>query len=401
MSDMMRISLDEALALALEQTPVLPEEWAGLQDARGRILTQDICAAIDQPPFPRSPLDGYALLSTDTRSASKAAPVTLRVMSRLVAPQTSNAALHLGEAVHLMTGCMIPEGADCVIRQEDTERGEGFVRIFQEVSSGSNYCPRGEEYRAGDKILARGTKVDAAAVAVAAGSGLIALPVNRKACAAIISTGNELCVPGQPLTAGKIYDSNVAYLTAKLRQLDVIVARKISVGDECSLMTAALEDCGQVDLILTTGGVSAGEQDLLGKALSGFGAEILFHGVDIKPGMPTLLAKRESTLILGLSGNPFSAAVPLELLLRPILCKMTRDDSLLPRRSQVTAAALFGKASPTRRFLGGYSDGRTVSIPAVQSNSQMKGLVGCNCLLDIPAGTESVSPGDSVSVLWI
>lgn len=397
----MLISIEEAAALAAENAVLLPEQWAGLQEAVGHVLTRDVRAPADQPPFDRSPLDGYAVRGADTEQASRETPAVLRVVDKLYAGQVPRTGLRPGEAVRLMTGCMIPQGADSVVRQEDTDCGAETVRVFKPVRSGGNYCRRGEEYRAGSKLLPAGLKLDAAAIAVAAGAGMTELPVRRRARAAVISTGDELCRPGEPLTAGKIYDSNAAYLLARLRQFGVETVGDFSAGDDCSALVPVLRRCGEADLILTTGGVSVGDRDLLEAAVRAFGAEVIFHGIAVKPGMPTLLARRGAAVILGLSGNPFAAAVPFELLVRPLLAKMTRDAALLPRYGWVTAANDFAKASPSRRFLRAFSDGWTVSMPTGQSNGQMRSMVGCNCLVDVPAGAGEIKRGDRVSVIWL
>lgn len=397
----MSITVEKAIALALEHTPPLPEEEAPLQLALGRVLTQDVRAPLDQPPFDRSPLDGYAVRAEDTMDASPEFPAVLQVVDKLCAGQVSRVPLQPGQAVRLMTGAMLPEGADGVIRQEDTDLGEDQVRIFRGVRPGENCCRRGEEYEAGALLLSAGTKVDAVAVAVAAGAGITHLPVYRRVRAAVISTGDEIRQPGQPLLEGKIYDSNTAYLVARLGQLGVEVTCSFSAGDDCANIVAALERCAGCDVILTTGGVSVGQKDLLEAAVEAFGAKVLFHGIAMKPGMPTLLAERNGSLILGLSGNPFSAAVPFELLLRPVLAKMTRDTELEMRWQQAVTVSDFAKASPTRRYLRAHISGQMVSMPTAQSNGQMRSMVGCNCLIDVPAGSGAVRQGDRVNVLLL
>ena len=235
---------------------------------------------------------------------------------------------------------------------------------------------------------------------MAAGAGITELPVRRRARAAVISTGDELCRPGEPLSPGKIYDSNAAYLEARLEQLGAEVTEVLSAGDELTGIDAVLERCAGCDVILTTGGVSVGQKDLVEAALKDLGAEVIFHGIVMKPGMPTLLAKWNDVLILGLSGNPFSAAVPFEVLLRPMLAKMTGDSSLEMRRGRGIAANDFGKSSPTRRFLRAHVRGEQVSMPAAQANGQMRSMVGCNCLIDVPGGSGAVRRGDPVE-LWL
>ena len=204
------------------------------------------------------------------------------------------------------------------------------------------------------------------------------------------------------LPAGKIYDSNTAYLSARLHQLGVETVAALTQEDDLTALSAALRRyAGEVDLILTTGGVSVGEKDLLEQAVKAAGAEVIFHGIDIKPGMPTLFAVLGNARLLGLSGNPFSAVVPFELLLRPMLAEMTGDPEPLLRADTAIAAQGFDKASPSRRFLRAFCKQGRVYPPAAQSNGQMRSMIGCNCLIDVPAGSGAIRPGDPVRILWL
>ena len=398
----MSITLEEALNLVVRYAPVLNEEYVPLAESVGRSLTSDIRSAFPQPPFDRSPLDGYAVVAADVASATPDTPVKLQVVDKLWAGMPARVGVKRGQAVRLMTGCMIPSGADAVIRQEDTDLGVEIVQIFRPVASGKNICYRGEEYGTDALLLRRENRVDAASVAVAAGAGFTQLRVRRRARAVILTTGDEVRQPGTVLPAGKIYDSNTAYLSARLHQLGVETVAALTQEDDLTALSAALRRyAGEVDLILTTGGVSVGEKDLLEQAVKAAGAEVIFHGIDIKPGMPTLFAVLGNARLLGLSGNPFSAVVPFELLLRPMLAEMTGDPEPLLRADTAIAAQGFDKASPSRRFLRAFCKQGRVYPPAAQSNGQMRSMIGCNCLIDVPAGSGAIRPGDPVRILWL
>lgn len=398
----MSITLEEALNLVVRYAPVLNEEYVPLAESVGRRLTSDIRSAFPQPPFDRSPLDGYAVVAADVASATPDTPVKLQVVDKLWAGMPARVGVKRGQAVRLMTGCMIPSGADAVIRQEDTDLGVEIVQIFRPVASGKNICYRGEEYGTDALLLRRENRVDAASVAVAAGAGFTQLRVRRRARAVILTTGDEVRQPGTVLPAGKIYDSNTAYLSARLHQLGVETVAALTQEDDLTALSAVLRRyAGEVDLILTTGGVSVGEKDLLEQAVKAAGAEVIFHGIDIKPGMPTLFAVLGNARLLGLSGNPFSAVVPFELLLRPMLAEMTGDPEPLLRADTAIAAQGFDKASPSRRFLRAFCKQGRVYPPAAQSNGQMRSMIGCNCLIDVPAGSGAIRPGDPVRILWL
>lgn len=398
----MAISVEQAILRMLEHTPILNSEQVPLEEAVGRSLAQNLYARYPQPPFDRSPLDGYAVRGEDLVGAAPASPAVLQVVDKLYAGSVANIPVKPGQAVRLMTGSMIPIGADCVVKQEDTDEGEAVVNVFRPVSSGSNICWEGEEYQAGDLLLPGGQRVDAAAVAVAAGAGYRMLTVRRRMKAVILSTGDELQYPGEDLYPGRIYDSNAAYLRVCLQQLGAKVLAVHSVGDDVDRIAAAIERyAGTADLILTTGGVSVGQKDLLESAILQTGGEVLFHGLAMKPGMPTMLSIKEETLILSLSGNPFSAAVPFFLMIRPMLARMIQDTALEPHWITARAATPFRKSSPTRRFIRGTCLGDAVAIPDKQANGQMRSMIGCNCLIDIPAGSGPVQVGDPLKVLTL
>lgn len=398
----MRISVEEALRLLRQHTPVLGEEQVSVEEALNRVLSRDLVSSVMQPPFDRSPLDGYALRGADIKGASPEAPITLPVVDKLYAGSHSLRELRPGEAVRLMTGAMLPAGADCVIRQEDTDFGEEQVQIFRPVKSGQNVCFKGEEYGLGELLLSRGGYVDAPAVAVAAGAGTSSLWVYRRLRAAVISTGDEVCRPGEPLPPGKIYDTNSCYIALRLKQLGVEVTSREYVGDDNGAIVAAIDrSCREADLVITTGGVSVGQKDLVEAGVREFGGEMIFHGIDMKPGMPTLFAIKGKKMILGLSGNPFSAAVPFELFLREILAVSCGCPALGLQKGHARTGNAFHKKSPTRRFLRACCENGVVRMPAEQSNGQMRSMIGCNCLVDVAAGTERLEAGDLVEIYWI
>lgn len=394
----MPICVERAVELSRAAAAVLEEEQVPLPQALGRTLRRPVFAPFPQPPFDRSPLDGYALRAADIVSASEEMPALLRVAEKVCAGQVPSHPLTPGQAVRVMTGAMLPPGADCVIRQEDTDLGEERVRIFHAAAAGENRCLAGEEYAAGALLLDRGTRMDAAALAVAAGAGMERLWVCRRARTAVIATGDELCAPGCPLPPGKVYDANTAYLEARLGQLGMPPDVSIRSGDTLEGIVRALEACAGSDLIVTTGGVSVGERDLMEPALTAWGAEVVFHGVAMKPGMPTLLARRGGTVVLALSGNPFAAAVAFELFARPVLGRMTEAPGLEMERTTALAAADFQKpGGAVRRYLRGRLERGTVTVPGAQRNGQMRSMVGCNCLVELPGG--AMRQGDRVDIL--
>lgn len=398
----MRISLEQALNILMDHVTHGKTERKTLEDCLGLVLSEDVYALLDMPPFSRSAQDGYALCSKDSIGATGENPVKLKVTGKIYAGDHLDVQVRPGEAVRIMTGAMVPAGADCVLRQEDTDEGEDVVQIYKEVEPGCSICFKGEEYKKGHTLLHAGTKIDAAALAVASGNGIMELPVYRRVKAAVVSSGSEVVEPGTPLTPGKIYNTNTVYMKARLHQLGAQVMMSRTVGDELEIMEEALKEAAnQAELVITTGGVSVGQKDLTEEALLSIGAEILFHGIAIKPGMPTLAAEKDGVLFIGLSGNPFSAAIPFEMLTRMVLSEKMSDPSLKLRRETLTAVTGFSKDSRKRRFLRGKAEGKEVWLPDQQANGQMRSMVGCNCLIEIPAGSGPVKAGDKVEVLWL
>ena len=398
----MRISLEQALDILKDYITPGKTERKSLEECLGLVLAEDVMTQLDMPPFSRSAQDGYAFRSKDSEGASKEQPVRLKVTGKIYAGDFPKKEVNPGEAIRIMTGAMIPAGADCVLRQEDTDEGEEIVQIYKETEAGCSICFKGEEYKKGHILLRAGTKIDAAALAVASGNGIMELPVYARVKAAVVSSGSEVVEPGTPLTPGKIYNTNTIYMKARLKQLGANVVMTRTVGDELGIMREALnEAASQSELVVTTGGVSVGQKDLTEEALLSIGAKILFHGIAVKPGMPTLAAEKNGVLFLGLSGNPFSAAIPFEMFVREILAVKMGDPDLKLRKETLTAVTGFSKDSRKRRFLRGKADGKEVWLPDQQANGQMRSMVGCNCLIDIPAGSGPVKAGDRVEVFWL
>lgn len=398
-----RIELEEARALLAESVRPLGVEQVSRQEALGRTLAEDVTAPLDQPPFDRSPLDGYALRSADLTGASPEHPVSLRVMETVYAGGVPSRALGPGEAIRIMTGAMLPRGCDCVLQHERTDNGLEQVQIYAALSPHDNYCDRGEDYRTGEVLLPAGIVVDAAAVGVLASAGLSSVPVRRRPVVRVLSTGDEVVSPDlHPLPAGKIYGSNQELLTARLRELGVSDVKGLLIGDDPREVADTMAQLlGECDLLITTGGVSAGDKDIFHEALPLLGVERVFWKVNLKPGTPAMYSLWQGQPILSLSGNPFAAAATFELLARPLLAALTGESRFSLRSRTAVVEGSFPKASPGRRFLRGfYQEGR-VSLTGKNDSGMLASLVGCNCLVDLPAGSPPVQEGQTVTVLLL
>ena len=394
------IELEQAVALILKTPPIPGEKIIPLRLSHGMILAGDICSGINQPPFDRSPLDGYALRSQDTKGASLSSPVTLSVAAKLCAGDPPIAGVHGNQAVRIMTGAPIPQGCDCVIKQEEAGFSETHITIYRPLIRHENFCFCGEDFKAGSLLLKAGTRLNAAAIGVLASAGIPQVAVRQKPRAALVITGDELVepAPGKALPPGKIYSSNLSMLFARLCELGFDPAFALQTGDNPKAAAELIrETLEQADMMITTGGVSVGERDLFNEVFPLLGASQVFHGVKIKPGAPAMFSFFEGKPVLSLSGNPFAAAATFELLGRPLLSALSGDSSLLPVKALAALASSYGKASPYRRFLRGILNNGKVVLPEGQTSGQLRSLAECNCLVEILPNTQ-VNEGDILEV---
>lgn len=392
------VELEEAFRIQENSLKTMQTEWVPLEKARGRRLSQDLFATISQPPFPRSPYDGYALRSDDIKKADRDHGVVLKVIGLSRAGVPADVVVRPGTAVRIMTGAAIPEGADCVIMQEKTDEGEDWVKVFAQVKAFENYCFAGDDFKEGDLLLSKGKIMTALSLAVASQAGYDRIPVYPVLTAVVLSTGNELALPGKQLKAGQIYDSNGIWAMERLEELGVEVKDACLADDDCEMIEKELRRLLKIaDFVVTTGGISAGKYDLIPAALEAMGAEVLYKGVDIKPGMPTMLALVEGKPVLCLSGNPFAAITAFELLGRHIISVCTGNPYICPKKKRIPAANHFGKRSGTRRFLQGRNDKNGVHL-IYQENGLLKNLDGYQYLVEIPAGTPEVPAGTELTV---
>lgn len=397
------VTVEEAAALLCGvASPVEAWETVPLCGARGRILARSIYAERPQPPFDRSPLDGYALRAEDSIGASRENPVTLRIIDRVMAGAAACREVTAGTAVRIMTGAPIPKGADCVIRQEDTDYGEERVQLYTPMKHLENFCHSGEDYPAGALLLAAGEKLSAVAVSILASAGITEVPVRRKVRVALITSGDELTAPGTALMPGKIYNTNHFLLRGRLEELGVEPTVCVHVGDELAPTAEAVRAAaGEADLVITTGGVSVGQRDVMHDVVAALGSAHLFYRVAVKPGSPATAYVCDGTPVLALSGNPFGAFVTFELLARPVLAHLSGDDTLRMEKAGATVCGSFPKTTKGRRMVRAIYRRGVVEIPQQgHASGMLYGLKSCNCLVDIQGPNGGLCEGDTVDV-WL
>lgn len=398
------VTVEQAVELILKHTPVITEtEEAALSQVRGRILAGDMAASFDNPPFDRSPIDGYACRAADIAGASKETPVTLTVTEEIDAGQYSMREVHEGEAVRIMTGAAIPPGCDCCIRQEDTDYGEDVVSVYHPEKPWGNYCFAGEDFKKGTVLLEKGTRLGFVEAAVLAGMGLDRVPVYRLPKVVLLTSGDEVVEPGKALPPGKIYNSNRTLLEGRLLDFGVKPVYTAAIEDDEAVMAETLQRTAKdADLIITTGAVSVGKKDIMHGALQMIGAERVFWKVQVKPGMPTLFSVYRDVPVLSLSGNPFGVAVTAEILIRPLLEKMMQDPSLGLVRVKGVMADTFEKPVRGRRFVRAYwEDGRFYLPRGLHSNGVLSSMAGCNCLIDLHSELPQPKAGNEAEAILL
>ena len=397
-----RIGLEQALQIVAARAAQhrLPIETVPIAGAHGRVLAEDIRAAHSLPPFANSAMDGFALRGADL-PADGAREFAL--IGDVFAGATSAPDIGEGQCVRITTGAPLPTGADTVVIKENVSVEDGSVRVKASESAGANVRAAAEDYAAGDLALGSGTPLGAAQMAVLAALGVDRVPVRRRPCVAIIATGNELVPAGEPLGFGQIHESNGLMLASLARESHAkVVAQRCVRDDAEALRSALLEAAAEADVIVTSGGVSAGEADHLPGVLRGIG-EIHFHKVRLKPGMPTLFGGIGACLYFGLPGNPVASAVTYRVFVRFALRAML-GVTTVPKPVRTRLDAPLHKRHPRAEFarcsLRIDDEGvQWAALHAKQGSGMLRGLAETDALALLPEGEKEYRRGDVV-MLW-
>ncbi|WP_226506536.1 gephyrin-like molybdotransferase Glp [Pseudomonas sp. MWU16-30317] len=368
-------ALAQLLAMA-DATPISERETVALAAAHGRVLAEDLVAGLDLPPWPNSAMDGYAFRCADWTGTP------LPVSQRIFAGQAP-APLQPGTCARIFTGAPLPAGADCVEMQENAEiLGDERVRFVEPITVGQNVRPQGQETRVGELVLAAGTLLSAIELGLAASLGRAELQVARRPRVAVLSTGDELVEPGQPLGPGQIYNSNRQLLISWLTRLGCDVVDAGILPDDLDRTRARLGELREVDLILSTGGVSVGEADFLGIALREEG-ELALWKLAIKPGKPLTCGQFRGVPVIGLPGNPASTLVTFALLARPYLLRRLGVQDVTPLQFSVPAGFDWPRAGNRREYLRArLENGRAVIYPN-QSSGVLRSAAWAQGLVEV------------------
>ena len=394
------ISVAEALERVKSSVKLLSIEQVGLDGALGRVLAEDVAARVGHPPVAVSSMDGYALRAADLATI----PATLEVIGEAVAGRGFGAVTGAGQAVRIFTGAPLPAGADAVVMQEDCERSGDRVTVGERVSEGRFIRPAGLDFHEGETLLSSGSVLSAREIGLAAAMNVPWLMVRRKPRIAYLATGNEVVMPGDPLRAEQIISSNSLALGAYVRVLGGVPVNLGIAGDDAESLVRLLAGAGQADMLVTIGGVSVGDYDLVRQVLDEKGMELGFHRVAMRPGKPVMFGSLGGMPVLGLPGNPVSAGVTAVVFLKPAMEAMLG----IGGGGEPAPSALLGgdltangqRQDYLRANLGRDTGGNWVATPfAAQDSAMMARFAAADCLIVRPPLAAAAKAGARVEIM--
>jgi molybdopterin molybdotransferase len=392
------ISLEEARRLIDEATSPLDRvERVSIDRANGRVVARDVVAGCDVPPFARAAMDGYAVVAEDTFGAGQFQPKVLTLVDKVYTGQVPTRAVSRGECIEIATGAPMPTGADAVVMVEETERDDaGRVRFFSPVYPGQNVGKQAADILAGQTLVGRGSVLNPSRIGALAAAGVLEVDLIAKPRVAILSTGNEIVDPGRPLLPGQIYDINKFTLSAIIEEHGGVPVPYATAPDTVEDLTRALEACAAEDLIVFSGGSSVGERDLILDVVMQQG-DVLFHGIAVKPGKPTLFGRINGKPVFGMPGYPTSCLSNGYMLLVPVLRRLAH----LPETGLRMVTVPLGQriVSTTGRhqfYTVRLVDG--VAMPAFKASGDITSMSQADGYIEIPAQTDIVEKGELVEV---
>lgn len=384
------IKFKEAMAIINSQEPRIQLERVRTEDSLGRLLPESVSSPIESPPFAKAAMDGYAVQVDDDSEE-------FQILETIGAGDVPSATVSKGKCVKIMTGAMMPDGADKVIRVEFTERNGDTVKVHTE-EKGGNVIKRAENLKKGDPVLSPGI-IRAKDLGIIASLGLPEIEVVKKPVIGVITTGSELKNPGEELKTGEIYNSNGFQMCAQIKEAGGIPKYYgIVKDDRASLSNAIADALSLCDILLLSGGVSKGEYDYVPEILNENGVETLFHRVAIKPGRPTFFGKNNDTYIFGLPGNPVSSFVVFEVMVKALLFRMAGLEYKPLEIKGILSKTLRRRDTGRTEFYPVRIKGEKIDPIKYLGSSHLNALADADALLSIETGTEELKEGETVSV---
>lgn len=385
-------------------------EYVSISESYGRYLSEDLIATSNVPHFDRAPYDGFAVRSIDTLEASQSNPVEFEVIDHIGAGMVSSKLVGENQAVRIMTGAMMPNGTDAVVMFEVAKdykkNGIPYMSIKRQINKGTNVSFIGEDAKQGEVLVEKGTLINPGIQAMLATFGYKEVPVAKKPLIGLFATGTELLEVDEELVPGKIRNSNSYMIAAQIERAGGTVHYYGKLPDEFDTCFKAVKDAlSEVDILITTGGVSVGDFDYLPGIYKKLGAEVLFNKVAMRPGSVTTVAIYNGKILFGLSGNPSACYVGFELFTRPIIRTQLFSNKPHLRKEKALLEVDFPKANPFTRFVRSTTfidEGRLKSTPSgLDKSNIIMSLASANSLMILPGGTRGFMAGDEVEVLLL
>jgi molybdopterin molybdotransferase len=404
------IPIGDAVKKIMEYQLKGETEYVSIEGSFGRFLSEDLIATSDVPHFDRAPYDGFAVRSIDTQNASLSNSVEFEVIDHIGAGMVSSKVVGEFQAVRIMTGAIIPEGTDCVVMFEVAHTYEKnnlpYMSIKRTLKKGENVSFKGEDAKEGEVLVKKGTVVNPGIQAMLATFGYKNVPVAKKPIVGLFATGTELLEVDEELVPGKIRNSNSHMITGQIERAGARVRYFGKLPDEFDTCFEAVKEAlNEVDLLITTGGVSVGDFDYLPAIYEKLGANVLFNKVAMRPGSVTTVAFYDGKILFGLSGNPSACYVGFELFARPIIRTMLFAEKPHLRKEKAVLAVDFSKANPFTRFVRStvlVENGRLKAMPSgLDKSNIIMSLAGANSLAILPGGTRGFEAGTNVEVLLL
>lgn len=404
------IPVSEAVRLVMEYAEQGEVEEIPLDNCDGRMLAEEIFATHDVPPFHKSPYDGFAFRVEDTLGASSDSPVTLKISEHIPAGSVASKPLPRGQAVRIMTGAKIPDEANAVamfeVCQTFERENQEYMSIKRALNAGDNIIIQGSETKKGTPLIQKGTYINPGVKALLATFGYSKIKVAKKPLVGLFSTGTELLQVEDELTPGKIRNSNSTMIASQIVRAGGDLRYFGTLEDDFERCFDEIESSlTKVDFLITTGGVSVGDYDLMPDIYDKLEAKVLFNKVAMRPGSVTTVAVRGNQLLFGLSGNPSACYVGFELFTRPVIKTALHTSAPHLPKIQATLASDFPKANPFTRFVRSklsYDHGRVFVTPTgIDKSAVVTSLATTNCFMVLPGGSRGYKKGDLVDVLLL
>ncbi len=392
------IPLDEARALLFDAAvPIERSERIPILEAHGRVIAHAVLSAVDVPPFDRAAMDGYAVIAADTFGASSFDPKTLDCIATVFTGQVARERVTRGTCIEIATGAPLPDGADAVVMVEETEKGSaGEVRVQTPVYPRQHVGRRGADISAGQSLFSPGDVLTPSRIGALAAIGQTSVDVFARPRVAILSTGNEIVAPGQPLAPGQLYDINQFTLASIIGAHGGVPIVYPTVADSLQALTAAISATGGDDLVVFSGGSSVGERDLIIDAIGAVG-EVIFHGIAVKPGKPTAFGHAAGRPVFGMPGYATSCLSNAYMLLVPMLRRIARLPEYQPHVVRLPLSRRVVSTTGRHQFYTvRIEDGG--AVPAFKASGDITSMAQADGYIEIPAQTDIVEAGEMVDV---